>query len=361
MQQGAKSRKKSALNAFARRHIPLLADIQDMVAAVKELHDDGFGVVPMDIDEVEAADTITDPRQDHDVNVYLEAIQGSRHGKKAFTFGATPAGRNWEANFDSSGDYLGPGSHANISRKSLKIQMPRRAYYRGRYGKKRFFRRRGRRRGRSTYMYSTKKIQKVIDRNVELKAVEREDVFAGLTHLLLAYDLGGVLLPISGMAQGADHHERIGMKVKHESLNIRGMLSEVETGFTKGLSKKIRLIVFYEKASEGLVPAQDDLLHSSLTTSPENINTWKNLEKGKAFYILWDKTWIMGGASHPENVMFQKSIKLKRTSTFQGTAGAQANLWTNHIYYLIWHDIDSSVTGTGIKANLKFRLRYRDA
>ncbi len=344
----------------AKRHIPLVSQLSDfrdaMIAAKQAMFGSGAmdtdDAVPMDID------TSTDSR-DADVDSYFDHLRELRHGRQAH---ADDGFTDWVIrvyphNVDSSGNFLDPGSHTF---KGFNRKMPRRASFRNRYGKRRYFRRRGGRRGRGNYLYSTKKIQKVINKNIELKHHTVCWPVGTITQAALAFNNSGQILELSSMAAGQGSHERIGTKIQHVAMTLKGKFTEVGGDFQKGKAKQVRMIVFYEKMVEGLIPLPQDLLHVDISLIGDNILAMKNIDRGKGFYILWDKTWTMGGASHPEEVTFQKSFKLKRASTFQGTTALIANQWMNHIYALIWHD-STEVSGFGVNGHLCSRLRYRDA
>lgn len=344
-----------SVKKIVKRHIPAVVhdahDLINILVSMSHDHPDDNGYTAMEMD--------TDD-QDADEKALQKAYRQAYYGE--FIYHQGEQSRIWSNNFDNSGTFLDLGSHSNAT---LNYGMPKRAYYRDRYGRRRAFRRRRRGRGRRAYMYSTKKIQKVIDKNLELKALDFTFDSATLSESALCYDNSGVVMNLSGIAQGNDTDERIGKQVQHVSLTLKGRFHETAAGveggsFSKANSHQMRLILVYQKHCKGTTPDITELLDRNIASSAANIVAMKNIEKGKNFYILWDKTWHIGGASFPEQLTFQKTIKVKRVSTFQGTAGATANCWMNHIWAFIWTDA-ADIDAAGVMGTLTTRLRYRDA
>lgn len=346
------------LHNFARRHLPGLREAEDLVAVLRAAaggNDPGDENHPdyqaMDIDD-----------EDSDAIDMLMALSDASIGRMQHRGigGGGYSGRVYSNRFDSSGTFLDHGSHSNAP---VKYKMPRRAYYRGRLGRKRYIRRRrgGRRRN---YVMSTRKIQKVINRNVELKFLDLVFPETTLTATALAFGTSGYLSPLTHMAQGASISERIASKVKQVSLQVKGRFTTQTDGFAKTDQRSVRIIIFVEKASEGLAPIIGDVLAEDVTTASastgkgDNIMSLKDLERGGAFYILWDKLYTMGGASHPEEVKFHKKIRLSRTMSYHGTGNGMANCWLNHVFMWICHDDNAA---GGVHANIRTRLRFRDA
>lgn len=155
----------------------------------------------------------------------------------------------------------------------------------------------------------------------------------------------GVILLLTGMAQGADYNQRNGNSVKPVSIQFRVNIfaGTTNTGY--------RIILYQDTEPRQALPASSDILEVVATVAPMNhVN-------GKRFKILKD---IHCQVDSTTNVMRQHKFykKLNGHVKYTGSAGGITTTDENNIYmYFLADTISGTQTPT---AQVYTRFRYID-
>jgi hypothetical protein len=155
---------------------------------------------------------------------------------------------------------------------------------------------------------------------------------------------GGVITPLyATLVQGDTDSTRTGTQIHNTKLHLRW------SQYGNTIDVLTRVIVFYDKASNGVLPAVADVLDSaSFNSIIDHVNCTVN----KRFVILYDQTrgQNLGG---PTTFHEEWTTKFEKTLGFIGNAGTAADLGTNQVYFLV---ISSSTTALS-SATSSVRLR----
>ncbi len=242
----------------------------------------------------------------------------------------------------------------------ITFSMPKRRYYRSKYGRRKRFRY-NRTGGNKRRYLTTKSVKKIVRKMAEMKKIVLTYNIAG-TAISMDAAASGRMFHISGIAQGNNFNERQGNRVEAEYVVFRGIWIDDFASYAKNNVIPVRIIIFWEQISEGIAPSEQDLLQLDPTTAGTHngIISRKDTLTAKGFKILFDHTWIMGGSNHPELDVWTKTLQLKGKHMFyDGTTAGQNDGWKNQLY--MW------VFGNGTIANatvpslkLSVRLGYRD-
>lgn len=145
----------------------------------------------------------------------------------------------------------------------------------------------------------------------------------------------GTLYLLNGTTQGDNINQREGRQIYVQSIqsNFR---AEWNSGAVTSPGT-YRVILFYDKQSNGAAPAVSDLLDTSTALSCDAL---RNLNNRKRFKILLDRRYALTptGAS---NSAIVDSFYLKKFITTQynaGTAGTVADISSNALYLLACSD-----------------------
>jgi len=156
---------------------------------------------------------------------------------------------------------------------------------------------------------------------------------------------------LNGVSQGVTPTTRVGRRLTMRSLYIRWFLQLAST--TTGGSP-VRMLVVYDKQTNGAAPAVTDIVLTDELTSP------MNLSNSKRFMALCDQTWECIGTGGPQSLVFSKFIKMNKTMEFNnGNAGTVADITSGSIYVLCW-----SGNGLAVTQPLSVfysRIRFQDS
>lgn len=173
--------------------------------------------------------------------------------------------------------------------------------------------------------------------------------------------VSGLLLSLSGLAQGDDVDQRIGEEVTAKYLNMR-------LRFTKTASPNssmYRVIVFWDKQTNGIGPYQltsissvDGLLDNSVVTNgimaPHNYRT-KNRYK-----ILMDKTYTLNAQSSSmvPYLNIKRNFKLGGAKIkYSSSGGTYTSIPSRSLWYIILSDAQ----GLADAYQHTFQVWYTDA
>jgi len=129
-------------------------------------------------------------------------------------------------------------------------------------------------------------------------------------------DNTGAVTLLNGIAEGNDNNTRLGRKAMMRDVSISGYAFPT---LTTGVSQQHRIMLVWDNAAAGALPAITDILSASATTSFPNPN-------GVArFTILWDHTYVLGisTAAIADQVIkeFGTTISLNSATQYMLTTG----------------------------------------
>lgn len=182
--------------------------------------------------------------------------------------------------------------------------------------------------------------------NVEKKFVDTQIARTAATNA--SY----VIYPLNLCAQGDDENMRNGRSILSKSLQLRLQLL-----LTNAQSGIIRIVVFRDKAAEGVVPSMADLY--AQTNTDLAVTSFRNLLTGAAqrYDVLWSKTVSMDQDTKSQ-IIIDKYWKLKNHIHYITTGNNQASLGNGALYMAV---IGTGATATdAIEYVGTARLRYID-
>jgi len=190
-----------------------------------------------------------------------------------------------------------------------------------------------------------------LQRNGNLK---QETNYVDLVAATYVCDTTGSITLIATVAQGASVSQRIGKKIRWESIQMRGQssansLSTISDGAA---------IIVYDKRPTGSLPAITDILVSASSNSLNNDNN-----SGR-FQILRRLNWLhLGNSSTPatgrEGYDINEFVNVKRPCIFKSAAtGAIGDIEEGALYLVT---VGNQAAGSSAcKCDIGFRVRYRD-
>lgn len=165
----------------------------------------------------------------------------------------------------------------------------------------------------------------------------------------------GLVNTISGVAAGTDYNTRIGRKIMMRSLLLRFALSPISTT-SAPIGDTVRVIVFYDTQTNGVLPTIAQLLQNGQVDDP------LNLDNRDRFRVIMDKyiampavTYTAGAltAGSPTPKTFTKFRKFRLESIFSGTSGAVGSIATGGIFIAY---LSSGVNLTNIQWDARVRF-----
>lgn len=161
----------------------------------------------------------------------------------------------------------------------------------------------------------------------------------------------GQLTLLNGCIQGSAATNRIGRRIRMVSVYLRGRI--LMAGTSTG-SSPIRIIIFYDRQTNGAAPTATDLLTS------DAISSFNNLNNNRRFQVVADITRSCIGTAGPQALYFSNFKKIDLSTEFNtGNAGTVADITTGSLYALCY-----ASPGIGVASlitNLNVRVRFSDA
>lgn len=167
---------------------------------------------------------------------------------------------------------------------------------------------------------------------------------------IIAAQATAVVTLLNGVAQGTTALTRLGRSITMKSILLRISLGMAAT--TAGASP-IRILVVYDKQTNGVAPIATDVLVS------DNIYDANNLNNSRRFVTLIDHVIPVLGTSGPQAYLDTVYKKLNHVVEFNnGSAGTVGDIQTGSVYMFVWQ------SGALITANplggIKCRIRFAD-
>lgn len=171
------------------------------------------------------------------------------------------------------------------------------------------------------------------------------------TNVNTAADTTGGVTLLNGMARGDDINQRQGRQVTLRSIELR-LLSRVAPG--TGIDQRHRILIVYDRQTNGAAPAITDILSSANVLYP------RNLENRQRFRILFDRLHTLNASGEPgSGRIFKWYRRLNHPVTFNaGAAGTVADIQTGSLYAIVFGTEAPGGTA-GIVSGI-VRVRYSD-
>jgi len=194
--------------------------------------------------------------------------------------------------------------------------------------------------------------RKVVDINTTAYAIE---------------STGTQLQLLNGCIPGSQNYNRIGRKIFMRSLQIRGAVNLTDT--TAGLNVVFRMVIVYDKQSNGSAPTWANIFTSQniAGTTASDVYAMVNLDNRDRFVILRDKLFVPGAidntatqtyAMGPGVIVMNEYIPIKLETIYNaGTAGTIGDI-TSGSLYCFW--ISNANNNAGVTASVAFRMRFED-
>lgn len=149
---------------------------------------------------------------------------------------------------------------------------------------------------------------------------------------------------LNGVISGDDFNNRDGRRIFMKSIFMRGSVNAQAFGAAQGMS---RLIVFYDKQTNGAAPAILDVLVTATVASQLNLNNRSR------FQILADQTFFFSntGEAIREVEVFRN---LNLDAQYSGVTASVASIATGSIYMLMLADFST------VDYKVSERIRFLD-
>lgn len=163
-------------------------------------------------------------------------------------------------------------------------------------------------------------------------------------------DSTGFVQIISGMIEGLSEENRIGEKVSCKTIMIRGI---IENNNGTPVDAVCRLLVFKNSAPNSVTQTIDNEVLDTITI--DSMRDWSHKEIIKVYY---DQTFNMEVQLNHITPFKIRVSGLSAHTTYSGSAGATANLLTNHYYFAFFSNQAAGANAPSL--NAKFRITYDD-
>lgn len=186
-------------------------------------------------------------------------------------------------------------------------------------------------------------LRRVVKQVKTLKKYAKADVrYVDNTYTLAGQTTTATLTLINGVAQGDDSNNREGNATFNKMVTLKGRV--IPNSST--VQQNVRIILLYDKQSNGAAPTAADLLEV-----PTNVDTMRFWNSRARYRFLWDKTFSVG--PHGKNF---KIVKKVRAYTKYGTAttGVIANIVKGSIYVVTLSDAAASTPSVGWVSRVSF-------
>lgn len=162
----------------------------------------------------------------------------------------------------------------------------------------------------------------------------------------IAITNASTLTLLNGIAQGDEYNQRNGRKIQMSSIEWRGFVSN-----PRATPHEVRLMLVYDKATNGAVFADTDLLDAG-----NLYNCFYNKDNQGRFKILADKRMILQIASDSQAKPFSIRKKVNLPVMYDGTTNAIADITQGSLYMLC---VSSDAAG-GLAITSDWRISYTD-
>jgi hypothetical protein len=170
-----------------------------------------------------------------------------------------------------------------------------------------------------------------------------------------AMNTTGAVTLLNGIAEGNDNNTRLGRKAFMRDVSISGVTRPT---VGSGLSQQHRILLVWDNAAAGALPAITDILSTSTTTS------YPNPDNVARFTILYDSTLVLGvdnaaSAGADQTIKeFKATIALNSATQFNGTGATIASIQNGSLLMVtLGEKVAGSTAGV---ATIQSRVTFTD-
>ena len=151
---------------------------------------------------------------------------------------------------------------------------------------------------------------------------EKKNIDTTSTTTIVAAQTVGNPLVLNSVAQGTTPNTYLGRSLTMKSLLIRwaGYLDATTTG-----SSGLRMIVVYDKQTNGAIPVTTDVFQVDQMTSPMNLNN------NRRFEVVLDEMIPCVGTGGPQAWFVERYVKMNRRTEFSGAGAGVTQIATGSL------------------------------
>jgi len=184
-------------------------------------------------------------------------------------------------------------------------------------------------------------IGKVTGFNQEIKRLDTEVAVQGCTN-------GGVMTPISLIAEGSDFNQRDGHSIKAISLELRAAFYSNAVA----ISNVIRLILFLDLEQQGVIPTTAQVLETAAGAAQQPLTSFQH-DNTERFVILADELVALNSMG-PGAAQRTLRLPLGSHIRFSGSTAVIAAAREGHLFVLIVGDQAVNAPYCGFYSRLSY-------
>jgi len=169
--------------------------------------------------------------------------------------------------------------------------------------------------------------------NTEFKYFDDSTLFTNIPYITAAGVGTPLLMSLNDVPRGDAGNQRTGMSVRFRSLQHS---CTIDNTATSSLPCRVRMIFFLQLRPDGVAPVLGNLL--DLTSDPDPINAFRNLNYKSQFAILKDKVFKLDTSApqHQQEMKWYKQVNFHTNWTVGNTDGT--NITKNAVYCFVFCD-----------------------
>lgn len=180
------------------------------------------------------------------------------------------------------------------------------------------------------------------------------------TYTGVALNTAGALGLLADLAQGTSQQERVGKRVRLNSLHIRGLISLGTQASAAPLFAT--LLIVFDREPTGILPAPSAILANS-PTPVALAYSHANDSNSTRFRVVMRRMYSMNFLRQSDPVVLEEFLDLKGLYTIYGsdTTGALSNIKQGALYYLVAALQDPAIPAENMTLYMSSRLRFMNA
>lgn len=210
-------------------------------------------------------------------------------------------------------------------------------------------------------------------RKAEMKTIDVDETTINSTISTTA-----TFVLLNGTIEGASYQNRIGRKIAMESVRLTGQI--VPSGNGAGVSEYMRIMIIYDRQTNGAFPAITDVLETILDNGTTTNTSYSglNMNNAERFFVLMDQrvhiannnvSTVINTSMNVQGIVDSSSFanidrfkKLKNLETHYKAAGIPnatvGDIATGGLYLVTFGNVASATSGYKLVAST--RVRYSD-